>query len=71
MAQRTINLLLLKLQIESIEYFETFSSVVKIIIIRFIFSLTRVTRWILHQLDVNNVFFHGDFDEKNYMNPPF
>ena len=57
-------------QTKGIEYFETFSSVVKITTIRFIFSLASAKGWILHQLDVNNVFLHGDLDEEIYMTPP-
>jgi len=57
-------------QTEGIEYFEGFSSVVKITAIRFILSLASAKGWILHQLDVNNDFLHGDLDEEIYMTPP-
>ena len=57
-------------QTEGIEYFKTFFSVVKITTIGFILSLASANRWILHQLDVNNVFLHGDLDEEIYMTPP-
>jgi len=57
-------------QTEGIEYFETFSPVVKIITIRFILSLESAKGCILHQLDVNNVFLHGDLDDEIYMTPP-
>jgi len=57
-------------QTKGIEYFETLSLVVKITIVQFIFSLASAKGWILHQLDVNNVFLHGYLNEEIYMTPP-
>jgi hypothetical protein len=47
-------------QTYGIDYEETYSSVAKMTTIRAIIALSGAKGWSLHQMDVKNVFFHGD-----------
>jgi hypothetical protein len=40
------------------------------IIIRIIITMVTAKGWSLHQMDVKNVFFHGDLHEELYMEQP-
>ena len=51
-------------------YKEVFSPVIKMATIRSIISLAASWGCDLFQLDVNNVFLHGDLDEEVYMEVP-
>ena len=53
-----------------IDYQETFSPVAKLKIVRVLLSLAANLDWPLHQLDVKNVFLHGDLEEEIYMDIP-
>ncbi len=57
-------------QTYGIDYEETYSLVAKMTTIRAIIVMVAVKGWSLHQMDVNNVFFHGDLQEEVYMEQP-
>nr|GEU34866.1 putative polyprotein [Tanacetum cinerariifolium] len=57
-------------QQQGIDYFETFSLVVKSTTIPTVLSLAITTRWTLRQLDVQNAFLHEELHETVYLRQP-
>ena len=52
------------------DYSDTFSPVVKMTYVRLFISLAATYHWDLHQLDIKNVFLHGNLQEEVYMEQP-
>ncbi|KAJ1698573.1 hypothetical protein LUZ63_007085 [Rhynchospora breviuscula] len=57
-------------QEEGIDYFETFSLVIRPKTVRIVLSIAISNAWPLHQLDVNNAFLHRELEETVYMQQP-
>lgn len=57
-------------QIESIDFFYTYSLVAKLTTVRLLLSIASSQNWQLHQLDVHNVFLHFNLEEKICMQLP-
>jgi Reverse transcriptase (RNA-dependent DNA polymerase) len=58
------------IQTYGIDFQETFSPVAKLNSVRVILSIAANLEWPLHQLDVKNVFLHGELEEDIYMEMP-
>lgn len=50
-----------------VDYFETFSPIVKLITIRIIITLAVSHHWPIFQIDVNSIFLNGKMKEEVYM----
>ena len=51
-------------------YGDTFSPVAKIAFVRLLLSMSAMCSWPLNQLDIKNVFLHGDLAEEVHMEQP-
>lgn len=57
-------------QLEGVNYFDKFSLVTNIKIVKVLLSNATIKNWHLEKLDVNNAFLHGDVNEEVYMSLP-
>ena len=57
-------------QVYGSDYGDTFSPVAKIASVRLLLSMAAMCSWPLFQLDIKNVFLHGDLAEEVYMKQP-
>jgi len=55
---------------EGFDYNKTFAHVAKITSVRTFLALAAAKGWELHQMDVHNIFQHGDLEEEVYMTMP-
>lgn len=58
-------------QIHDLDYFDTFSSVVQLLLIRLVLLLAITHGWKLHEIDISNVFLHGNLEERIVISQPF
>ncbi|XP_070660481.1 uncharacterized protein [Malus domestica] len=54
-------------QIEGLDYRKTFALVAKLTTVCLLLAVASVQQWHLYQLDISNVFLHGDIEEDVYM----
>ena len=54
----------------NLDFFDTFSSVTRIISIRLLIAIAAIFYLKIHQMDVKTVFLNGDLEEEIYMNQP-
>ena len=57
-------------QTYGVDYSDTFSPVAKMTYVRLFIFLAATYNWNLYQLDINNVFLHGDLQKEVYMEQP-
>ncbi|KAL0462720.1 UNVERIFIED_CONTAM: hypothetical protein Slati_0159600 [Sesamum latifolium] len=57
-------------QIEWVDFFEKFSPVAKVVMVRTLLAAAASAGWHIHQLDVNNAFLYGYMDEDLYIDAP-
>ncbi|KAL5855596.1 hypothetical protein ACOSQ4_005398 [Xanthoceras sorbifolium] len=57
-------------QTPGLDFFDTYSPVIKASTIRVIFTLAVTYSWDIQQMDINNAFLNGEFQETAYMEQP-
>ena len=58
-------------QVYGSDYYDTFSPIAKIAYVRLLLSMAAMQSWPLYQLDIKNVFLHGNLAKEVYMEQPF
>lgn len=58
------------LQTLGLDFFKTFSFVIKLTTIRLVLTIVLSQEWSIRQLDFNNAFLNGDLSETIYMTQP-
>jgi len=53
-----------------VDYMETFSPLAWLNSVRILISMAVNRQWLMYQLDIKNIFLHGDFHEEVYMDQP-
>nr|GEV71831.1 reverse transcriptase, RNA-dependent DNA polymerase [Tanacetum cinerariifolium] len=57
-------------QMDGVDYHDTFAPVATLVTLRTLLAIAVKRDWIVHQLDVNNAFFHRELNEKVYTKIP-
>ncbi|MCI38127.1 Ty1/copia-element polyprotein, partial [Trifolium medium] len=57
-------------QVEGINYTETIGPVAEMVTVPTVLAVAAANAWELHQMDVHNVFLHGDLHEEVFMKTP-
>ena len=57
-------------QKKGIDFFDTYSPVIKIAIIKTLIALAAIHDLVMHQMDVKTAFLNGDLEEEIYMSQP-
>ena len=57
-------------QIYGSDHYDTFSPIAKMASVRLLLSMAAMSSWPLYQLDIKNVFLHGDVAKEVYMEQP-
>ena len=57
-------------QLEGLEFFDTFSPVMRITSIRLLVAMAAIFDLQIHQMDVKTIFLNGDLNEEIYMDQP-
>lgn len=58
------------LQIQGIDYIETFAPTTKMVTVRTFLAVASIKKWELHQMDVHNAFLQGGLKEEVYKRLP-
>lgn len=57
-------------QQEGLDYHKTFAPFTKLNTFRYLLAVAAVRKWLLFQMNVNDIFLHEDLDEEVFVFPP-